>query len=135
MVINDIIINKSAALETCLKRIAAEYSGTSSNLLNPTKLESITLNLQRACELCIDIAMHVVSVKKLGIPQNSRDSFEILAKEKLIEPELALAMKKMIGFRNVAIHQYQVLSLEVIQTIIETRMDDFRDFITAVRSA
>jgi len=38
-----------------------------------TRQDSIILNLQRACEASIDAAMHLVRVKRLGIPQESRD--------------------------------------------------------------
>lgn len=36
------------------------------NLSDVTKQDSIILNIQRACEACIDLAMHIVSERKLG---------------------------------------------------------------------
>jgi len=38
-----------------------------------TRQDSIILNLQRACEASIDAAMHLVRVRRMGIPQESRD--------------------------------------------------------------
>lgn len=69
---NDIILNKISNIERCLKRIDEEYDHNADNLQNYTKQDSIILNIQRACEASIDIAMHVVAEKKLGIPQTSR---------------------------------------------------------------
>lgn len=69
---NDIILNKISTIERCLKRIDEEYDHNADNLQNYTKQDSIILNIQRACEASIDIAMHVVAEKKLGIPQTSR---------------------------------------------------------------
>lgn len=65
---NDIIINKTAIIERCIYRINEEYNNDPANLKNYTKQDSIILNIQRACEACIDIAMHIVSTNKLGVP-------------------------------------------------------------------
>lgn len=34
----------------------------------------------------------------------------------------------MVGFRNVAVHDYQKLSLDVVRSIIRERLDDFLEF-------
>ncbi len=64
--LNDIIINKIAIIGRCLKRINEEYEDNPENLNNLTKQDSITLNIQRACEACIDLAMHIVAEKRMG---------------------------------------------------------------------
>ena len=64
--IDDIIMNKSAIIKRCIKRIKEEYENNPENLQNYTKQDSIILNLQRMCEACIDAAIHVVRIKKLG---------------------------------------------------------------------
>ncbi|MDQ7056983.1 MAG: hypothetical protein Q9N62_00355 [Ghiorsea sp.] len=69
---DNILINKAAMIERCLKRIEEEYIGHEAELeSNFTRQDSIILNLQRVCEA----AMHVVRTHKLGIPQQSRDRF------------------------------------------------------------
>ena len=50
-------------------------------LENHTKQDSIVLNLQRACEASIALAMHIVAEKKLGIPQKSQEAFTLLEVE------------------------------------------------------
>jgi uncharacterized protein YutE (UPF0331/DUF86 family) len=70
-----IILNKVSIIERCIQRIHEEYEDNPSNLQNDTKQDSIILNLQKACEASIDLAMHIVAEKKLGLPQNSRDAF------------------------------------------------------------
>jgi uncharacterized protein YutE (UPF0331/DUF86 family) len=59
------------------------------------------LNLQRACETAIDLAMCVVSQRKLGVPQDSRDAFALLQTAGILPADLATRMQKMVGFRNV----------------------------------
>jgi len=124
----DIILNKARTIERCLQRIYEEYDNNPENLKNYTKQDSIILNIQRACEASIDLAMHIVSEKKLGIPQSSREVFDILFKNKIIDEDLAGRLKAMVGFRNIAVHDYQNLNLSIVQKIIEKHLDDLKTF-------
>ena len=109
---DDVILNKIAIIERCFERINEEYASSSHNLYsNYTKQDSIILNLQRMCEASIDIAMHIVRVERLGIPQDSRDAFELLRRDGIIADDLALALKNMVGFRNIAVHDYRSVNL------------------------
>ena len=129
---NDVIMNKIQVIERCIQRIRAEYAGDSRNLDNLTKQDSIVLNIQRACEACIDLAMHLVSGKGLGIPQSSRDVFDILRKNGLLDEGLAGILMAMVGFRNIAVHDYQQLNLQIVQNIIDIHLDDLTRFAESV---
>ncbi len=125
---NDIILNKISIIERCLKRIHEEYNEEPQNLKNFTKQDSIVLNLQRACEASIDLAMHIVAENKLGLPQNSRDSFTLLEREGIISQSLSQKMKAMVGFRNIAVHDYQEINLAILQRIVEDHLVEFMEF-------
>lgn len=127
--VNDVIYNKFSIIERCIIRVKEVYDNTPDNLKDYTKQDSIILNIQRAVEACIDISMHIVSKKKLGIPQNSRDAFEVLNHAGIISDELLKKIKGMIGFRNIAVHNYQKLNLEVLQKVIENHLNDFEEFL------
>ena len=130
---NDVIVNKAASIERCLRRIQEEYAGDKQNLVaNQTKQDAIILNLQRACETAIDLAMYVVSQRKLGVPQDSRDAFSLLQTAGILPVDLAQRMQQMVGFRNVAIHEYINLNLEVVHSIITKQLDDFRTFSSTI---
>ena len=59
---DDVVLNKAANIERCLQRTLEEYAGDKQNLVaNQTKQDAIVLNLQRACETSIDLAMYVIS--------------------------------------------------------------------------
>jgi uncharacterized protein YutE (UPF0331/DUF86 family) len=126
----DVILNKVQVIERCIKRINEEYADNPDNLSNYTKQDSIILNIQRACEASIDLAMHLVAENKLGIPQTSGDAFDILSENGIVDKPLANKLKAMVGFRNIAIHDYQKLSLDIIQKIIEVHLVDFKNFAT-----
>ncbi len=126
---DDVILNKVATIERCLLRVEEEYAGDASNLDNDiTRQDSIILNLQRACEASIDLAMHLIRRFRLGIPQDSRDGFELLVQGGKIDREMAQSMKRMVGFRNVAVHDYQRMNLAIVKAIIERHLGDLRAF-------
>ncbi|MGE0468056.1 MAG: DUF86 domain-containing protein [Nitrospira sp.] len=130
---DDVILNKAASIERCLHRIEEEYAGNDQNLVeNQTKQDAIVLNLQRACETTIDLAMYVVSQQKLGVPQDSRDAFTLLQTAGILSEDLAARMQRMVGFRNVAVHEYARLNLDVVRTIVTKQLGDFRTFSSTI---
>ena len=132
--IDNVFVNKSAMIERCLQRIAEEYQDDFSRLENSyTVQDSVILNLQRACEAAIDLAMHLISQDKLGVPQSSRDGFRILEQHKLISQPLSEELQKMVGFRNVAVHDYQAMHLPIVKAILETKLSVFEQLLTELK--
>ena len=126
---DDVVLNKAAAIERCLARVREEHGGDDRNLTaDLTRQDSILLNLQRACEAAVDLAMHLVRVDRLGIPQQSRDGFTLLEQAGFLPADLAATLRKMVGFRNVAVHDYQALNLDIVRAIIARHLDDLSRF-------
>jgi len=126
---DDVILNKAGIIERCVRRIREEHAGDDDNLFQDfTRQDSIILNLQRACEATIDLAMHIVRVNGLGVPQETRDGFLFLSEAGLLEEEISKNLMKMVGFRNVAVHDYRKLNLEIVRSIINNELDLFLDF-------
>jgi len=131
---NDVIINKIATIERCLDRITIVYKEVGDKFaIDHTRQDSIVLNLQRACEASIDIANYINKQQKLGIPQSSRDSFDLLFKAQLLSEELTSNLKKMVGLRNIAVHDYQELNIPIIKYVIEHHLTDFELFIKVIQ--
>jgi len=128
----DIIISKIESIERCLSRISEEYADNPRNLDNYTKQDSVILNLQRACELSIDIGNYIISKKNFNIPKTSRDVFEILKENNVITQDLSVKLQKMIGFRNIAVHDYQRIDLDVLKSILKNNLVDFNNLIESV---
>ncbi len=78
--------------------------------------------------------MHVIAEKELGIPQWSRDAFDILYEQGIIDNGISERLKAMVGFRNIAIHNYQKLSIKIIQAIIEKHLKDLVDFTEIIQN-
>jgi len=126
-----VILNKCAIIERCLLRIEEEYQ-SDPTLTNYTHLDAMTLNIERACQAAIDSAMHLVSQKKLGIPQNSADAFSKLHKAGILDDSLVVSLRAMCGFRNVAIHEYQEMDMSVLKFVVEKGTDDFKRYCLAL---
>ncbi len=127
---NDVVLNKKESIERCVRQIRVYYTLPSEQPFEKDylKQDAIAANLQRACEQCIDMANHVVKVKKLGLPKESRESFKFLAQHDLVPADLAENLQKMIGFRNTLVHEYQKLDLELMVEVIENHLDELIDF-------
>jgi uncharacterized protein YutE (UPF0331/DUF86 family) len=126
---DEILQNKAAIIERCIRRINEEYIGYEDVFQsNFTKQDSIILNIERAAQACMDMGTHLIRKKRLGIPQASRDIFTILEEFNYISSDLSTKLQAMVGFRKIAVHDYQKLKLDVVRAIVETKLEDFINF-------
>ncbi len=127
---NDIILNKKESIERCIKQIRVYYALDVDMAFKEDFLrqDAIALNLQRACEQAIDLANHIIKIQKLGLPKESKESFQLLSKNKIIPEKLGQNLEKMVGFRNVLIHEYQQLDITLMIDVIENHLDDLIDY-------
>jgi len=124
----DLVLAKLETLDRCLARIA-EVRGETNAALRAIDVQDITvLNLQRAVQAMIDLAAHVVAREGLGTPDSLGASFTLLARAGILDDELADRMRRMTGFRNVAVHEYRRLDPAVLEAIIRERLGDLRAF-------
>jgi uncharacterized protein YutE (UPF0331/DUF86 family) len=116
---DDVGFNKAAIIARCITRIHQEYEADP-DLQDITHVDALTLNIERACQAAIDLAFHIVSSGKLGLPQTSGDAFLLLARTKLIKESTARSMVAMTGFRNIAIHEYQAMDMSILKAVART---------------
>jgi uncharacterized protein YutE (UPF0331/DUF86 family) len=130
---DDVLINKAAAIERCVARAREEYAANPDGFdTDHTRQDAAVLNIQRACEAALDMGQHLIRRERMGVPQSARDVFSLLARANWIPAELADKLKRMVGFRNIAVHDYQALQLPITVSIIRNDLDDFLRFTRAV---
>jgi uncharacterized protein YutE (UPF0331/DUF86 family) len=130
---DDVLLNKAASIERCVARAREEFKAAGAGFASDfTRQDAAVLNIQRACEAALDMGQHIIRTRKLGLPQSARNVFDLLAQDGIIAPALADSLKKMVGFRNIAVHDYQALLLPILVTIITEHLDEFQEFVTAV---
>jgi uncharacterized protein YutE (UPF0331/DUF86 family) len=133
----DIILSKKASLERCIAQARAYYDRPSQEVFEKDiiRQDAIAINLQRAMELAIDMANHLIKEKKLGLPKESRESFLLLERAGIIPADLSKKLQGMIGFRNILVHEYQKLDLSVMIDVIENRLSELVDFSALILQA
>ncbi len=128
---DNISLNKAAIIERCIRRMREEYEADQT-LSNFTHLDALILNIERACQAAIDLAMHIVATRHLGMPQSSAESFRLLQQAGQIDSTLASRLSGMTGFRNIAIHQYQEIEPDIIHWIMQHGWQDLVMLCTAL---
>lgn len=131
--VSAVVTSKLESLRRCIQRIEAK---------RPPKIEDLTgdydtqdiiaLNLTRAVQLCVDIAAHLIASRDAPVPMTMAESFDTLAALKLLPPDLAMRLKRAVGFRNIVVHAYQQIDWAIVHTIIHFHLGDFKAFAQAV---
>jgi uncharacterized protein YutE (UPF0331/DUF86 family) len=131
---SDVALAKLATIERCLKRIRTVTRGEPDAVDDLDTEEIVTLNLQRAIQSAIDLTAHVISGRGWGLPDSLKDHFRILADQNVVAAELAARLQAMVGFRNIAVHDYERLDRNVLKAILRDRLGDLETFVQAVKA-
>ena len=122
---DDVLINIAATIERRVARAREEYAADPDGFAkNFSRQDAAILNIQRACEAALDMGLHIIR----RVTQSARDTFTLLAQAHWLTPAVAEQMKRMVGFRNVAVHDYQSLQLPITLNILTLHLDDFLVF-------
>jgi uncharacterized protein YutE (UPF0331/DUF86 family) len=135
MVDEDVVLAKVANIQRCLGRVREKVGDDLARLDNVDLQDIVVLNVQRAIQSAIDLAAHVVASEGLGLPDTIRANFELLEKRGIIDSEVAGAMSRMCGFRNIAVHDYATLDREILKAIVRDRLGDLEAFCGRVLGA
>lgn len=123
---DDVLINKAATVERCVARAREEFARDPATFATDfTRQDAAVLNVQRACEAALDMGQHLIRRDAMGVPQSARDVFDVLARGGVIAPALAESLKRMVAFRNIAVHDYQSLLLPILVSVITEHLDEF----------
>jgi len=95
---------------------------------NIEHLWAVTFGLIAGIEAAMDIAQFILAGK--GKKAESYGSLpDKLFEVKMVDKEFADQFRKMIGFRNRAIHNYPSLDSSEVYNILQNSLDDFRKFL------
>ena len=128
MVDHDVLLAKIAAIRKYLGRIRTATRGEPESLDNLDVQDIFVLNLQRAVQAAIDLAAHLVADERLGLPNSLKENFALLETARIIEPSLSQSFQAMVGFRNIAVHDYDQLDLGVLKAILGHHLVDLQEF-------
>ena len=130
-----VIEQKLESLRRCLARIEAKCPQEAAALAADADVQDIvSLNLTRAVQLAVDIGAHLIAGMAVLPPDTMGQTFDRLAEAGLIGSELATRLKKAVGFRNIAIHNYEAIDWAIVHSICRHRLSDFTDYARAVQA-
>jgi uncharacterized protein YutE (UPF0331/DUF86 family) len=93
---------------------------------------AVLMDLQQAIQACIDLAAHQCADDQLGAPATAAEAFALIARQGIIEPEHARRLTAASGLRNLIVHQYTALDLDLVLAAMRNDLDDLRHFVAAV---
>lgn len=96
--------------------------------------KAVEKTLQEMVEICLDIGKHIIADEGFRLPEDSKDIFSILNQEGILSNELIPIMINMAGFRNIVVHLYEKIDLEIVYGIYKKHLGDFDRFIEEIKS-
>ena len=128
-----IVEQKLESLRRCIERIQGKQPLSANDLeTDIDKQDIISLNLSRAVQLTVDIGVHIISGLSSQAPDTMGQTFEVLADKHVIPKELATRLKKSVGFRNIAVHNYDAINWDIVHSIVQLHLKDFSEFAKAI---
>jgi uncharacterized protein YutE (UPF0331/DUF86 family) len=128
----DLLAQKLAFIETCVQELRT-LARPADITRDVREARFVLHTLQLAIQAAIDVASHIVSDERLGEPETNRELFDRLGRYGWLSADLAATMARMAGFRNIVVHGYGGVNLDIVRDVVEHRLDDLLAFATAIR--
>lgn len=129
----EVVEQKLESLRRCLKRIETKCPTDAATLVTDIDLQDIvSLNLSRAVQISVDIGAHLIAGMDVPPPDTMGQTFDLLAQEGVLNIELASSLKKAVGFRNIAVHNYENINWGIVHSIVKCHLADFSEFARVV---
>ncbi|HYU33918.1 MAG TPA: DUF86 domain-containing protein [Thermoanaerobaculia bacterium] len=128
----ELVRKKLSLIETCVREIRemARPAEIQTDLFQQRFVERTLLI---AIQASLDAAAHIVADEHLGEPRTNRELFELLGSNGWIPPELVDLLRRMVGFRNILVHGYEIVDPAVVEQVVRERLDDLLTFVAALR--
>ena len=130
---SEVVEQKLESLRRCVQRVADKCPADAETLTREVDLQDIvTLNLSRAVQMCVDIAAHLIASAEIPAPASMGQTFELLGQKGLIAADLAVRLQRAVGFRNIVIHNYEIIDWQVVHALARDHLGDFAAFARAI---
>jgi uncharacterized protein YutE (UPF0331/DUF86 family) len=128
----DLIGKKLAHIETSVQELRA-FARPAAIYDDLREERFVEHTLQIAIQGVIDVASHIIADERFGEPETNREMIDLLKRYGWVPADLATRLSDMVGFRNVLVHGYESVDLAIVETIVTECLDDFLEFVQAIR--
>lgn len=88
--------------------------------------------VERQFELAIacilDVGNHITAAQSLRSPEDYRDIITVLGEENIIPQDFAKPLAPVANFRNILVHEYITLDLDIVYQHLQADLDAFVKF-------
>lgn len=124
-----VLSQKLESLRRCLQRIEEKRPDQAETLIGDADLQDIiVLNLTRAVQICVDISSHIISQSNEPSPATMGDTFSTPEKLGVLDSATTSSLRRAVGFRNIAVHNYEAINWEIAHQICQKQLSDFQRF-------
>ena len=89
---------------------------------------------EKIVEASVDLAFLTIKIKKLDIPEDDADSFNILKENKILDEKLSNKLKEAKSMRNFIAHQYGKIDDKLVfHSLTEELRKDVEEFIEKIK--
>lgn len=128
-----VIENKISSVKKYLKILKRYKKYSKEEIVKNIDLRgAVERYLYLAAQATIDLAEAVISFKKLRKPTTMSESFYILEEEEIIKSALSEKLVKMVGFRNIAAHDYEKMDYDIMYDILTNKLKNIEEFLKSV---
>ena len=133
MIDEALILRKLAELDEYNFQIREYENLTVADYLLDWKVQRIIeRTLQMMIETCVDIAGHIISERGFRIPKSYADAFKVLHENYILNDKLFPNLENIAKFRNIVVHHYNQVDVDIVVGILKNNLIDFDDYKTAI---
>jgi uncharacterized protein YutE (UPF0331/DUF86 family) len=96
----------------------------------PGRAWAIRYGLIESIQIVIDTACAIVNKYNLGVAKTYADCLKRLAESGYLDPSLAATLVRIVGLRNLLIHEYAVIDQSRVEAALHD-LSPFRDYARA----
>ena len=132
----DVLDAKVQSIGRCLERIEEWKPASAEELERDYDAQDIiSVNLQRAVQLSVDLATHFLTARAWPAPETMADAFASLERHGVLDGDLADRLRRAVGFRNISVHEYDEVDWQLVYRLVSERLGDFRSFVSRISEA
>jgi len=130
---NHILNRLFSEIDESLRKLGG-FSELSKNefLGQAEKIDATKYNFIVAIEAVIDICNRIISIRKLGYPQDYSEVIKLMGQNKVFGGDLVNRLVEMVKFRNMLVHLYWRIEDDKLYGDLKKNLDDFQEFKQAV---
>jgi uncharacterized protein YutE (UPF0331/DUF86 family) len=125
----DLIFKHLSEIEAAVAVLEKHRSVTAGDLERSVELRwTIERGLQVVIQNMLDVAAHILASEFKNEWDDYRGLIEKLGVHDVVPSIFAQELKGIAGFRNILVHEYMEVDLAIVEKVLKTQLDTFREF-------